>query len=497
MKKHHFIFHFCSWMLQVVCCVALVGLSACSSVYEARTTIAQADSLLVAGEVCEDSAALALAVNALTPWQLLAPTDYAKACFYYGRLLRIHTYYADAMTHLINARHARTGDKELLGRTYSNIAYICRLQGDHPLAYDMYARSTEAFLQGGDTLRYLFGVTNMAYALAEQGDTAGVRALLEPVGQTNMTPALDAICRETYAEGYMRAGDYTQAMRYANSLAEPSPSVLMIKAQSFSETEQIDSATYYARIVVEQTSHPFMQANALFILAHQDTTAGLTDVRTAAAQRSLVLEHIADNQGDLSRAVEILQQDLNGKPKRWGMLVIGIVCLIIALLAWWHIIRKHHRRAIELIAQERQQAEKFISAREEQSAQLQEQLAAQRQHIEQEVARNIEALRHATDWRQTLCWNNYEQFCNVVNRQFFFLADKLKASGRLNEKELRLCVLVLMDCFDSKQQATFLHYGESGVRNLKQHTANKLGTNSRQLREHLIRMLTGDADVNV
>ena len=81
----------------------------------------------------------------------------------------------------------------------------------------------------------------------------------------------------------------------------------------------------------------------------------------------------------------------------------------------------------------------------------------------------------------------------MVNKQFFLLADKLKAKGTLNEKELRLCVLVLMDCFDSKQLATLLHYGESGVRNYKQHTANKLGTNSRELREQLIRMMTGEA----
>jgi len=91
-----------------------------------------------------------------------------------------------------------------------------------------------------------------------------------------------------------------------------------------------------------------------------------------------------------------------------------------------------------------------------------------------------------------LCWKDYEQFCAVVNRQFFMLADKLKAKGDLTDKELRLCVLVMMDCFDSKQLAALLHYGQSGIRNFKQHTANKLGTNSRELKQQMIRLMTGE-----
>ncbi|MBQ7531739.1 MAG: hypothetical protein IJT12_08545 [Paludibacteraceae bacterium] len=481
------------FILLIIGAVAVFGLSACSSVHEARITIAQADSLLVAGEVYEDSTSLARAVNTLTPWRRVAPTDYAKACFYYGRLLRTRTFYADAMRQLIAARHSRTSDGELLGRVYSNIAYICRLEGNYPLAHDMYVCSSQCFAQAADTLRYLIAQTNIAYALAELGDTSGVRALIEPIRAADMPAGVEDMCLETYAEAYMRAGDYVQAMRYASSVSELSPSVRMIMAQCWSETGQVDSASYHARLVVEQTNHPFLLANALFILAHQDTTACLTDVRNASAQRSIVLEHIADNQGDLSHAVEILQQDMNGKTQRWRMPVIGIVCLIIALIVWWCIIRRHHKRAIEQIAHERQQADEFISAREEQSAQLQEQLSAQRLHIEQEVARNLDALRQSAGWRQSVGWNDYEQFCNVVNRQFFFLADKLKATGQLSEKELRLCVLVLMDCFDSRQQAALLHYGESGVRNLKQHAANKLGTTSRLLREQLMKLMTGEA----
>ena len=119
---------------------------------------------------------------------------------------------------------------------------------------------------------------------------------------------------------------------------------------------------------------------------------------------------------------------------------------------------------------------------------------AHRQQVKLEVTQNIAALQHSANWRQTLCWKDYDQLCAVLNKQFYLLADKLQAAAALNEKEVRLCVLVLMDCFDSRQMADILYYGESGIRNFKQHTANKLGTNSRQLREHLMKMIIGELE---
>ena len=453
----------------------------------------QADSLLQAGEVYTDSIALYSAVQALNQWRWLLPTDYARACFFYGRLLRIEEDYARSMPYFINARHACTCDDGLLGRVYSNIAYICRLEGSYPLAYDMYECSAGQFLHAGDTVRYLIARTNMAYALAEQGDTCGVQAIIAPIGQSCPTPSIVAMCDETCAEAFMRAGDYLTALRYAGRINPPTPSVLMIKGQCFSQLGQCDSATCYARQVVGQTDHPFLLVNALFILTQQDSTADLPGVRSVAAQRAVVLKQIAVNQGDLSRAVELLRQDLDVKPIHLGLLPVSMLCLLIVLIAWWLILRRQRKREMTRIAQERQQAQAFISAREEQNALLQQQFDERRAKIEQEITQNIDALRHADDWRKTLCWNNYEQFCEVVNKHFFLLADKLKAAGQLNEKELRLCMLVLMDCFDSRQMATILYYGESGIRNFKQHTAKKLGTTSRDLREHLFRMMTGEA----
>ena len=450
--------------------LAVLALSACAPVREAQQTVAQADSLLAADRVYSDSLSLLRAVDALAPWQLLLPDDYAKACFYYGRILRINERYTESVPYLLRARHSHTGDHILLGRTYSNLALICRLEGNHPLSYTLYEQSAEQFSRGGDNRRYGIAQTNMAYALAEQADTAGVRALLTPLQHNN---ELADMCNETYAEAFMRAGDYQQGLYFANLADREQPSVVMIKAQCFSLTGQLDSATIYAGQVLQHTSHPFLRANALYILTQQDSTAGITEVRSAAEERAIVLHHIADEQGDLARAVEIILQDGNRQPRNWNLLIVVLLCIIALLIAWWR-----HMRHI-------------VAARKQQNDLLRKQIDERRQMIRREVSTNIEALLHADDWRKSIGWNDYEQFCLIVNKQFFMLADKLKTRS-LNEKEIRLCMLVLMDCFDSKQTAKLLNYAESGVRNFKQHTANKLECSSRELKQQLLRIITGE-----
>lgn len=470
----------------ITCLVIAAGFVSCSaqakrmSVSEAEQTIAVADSLLQAGQVCSDSLRLSAAVRCLRPWRLIRPTSYAKACFYYGRLLRLHDHYAEAMPQLLAARHARTDDHELLGRVYSNLAYICRLEGSYPLAYDMYECSAAQFLLVPDTLRYQTACVNMAYALAEQADTAGVTAILNGNNlSTTDFPLVAAMRSETYAEAYMRAGDFNKALHYTYAMRAAyaqTPSVQMIRAQCFSYLGQYDSATCYAERVLQNTNHLFLRANALYILTQQDSTADLSDVRAAAAERAVTLRLIADNQGELSRAVELLQQDLHRPAAPIGLWAGALCCIGILVVAAFWSIQRYHRHSVRQIEV------------------MQQQFMAHRQQVKLEVMQNIAALQHSANWRQTLCWKDYDQLCAVLNKQFYLLADKLQAAATLNEKEVRLCVLVLMDCFDSRQMADILCYGESGIRNFKQHTANKLGTNSRQLREHLMKMIIGELE---
>lgn len=61
-----------------------------------------------------------------------------------------------------------------------------------------------------------------------------------------------------------------------------------------------------------------------------------------------------------------------------------------------------------------------------------------------------------------------------------------------SEREIRLCILVLLGISNSEQLAEMLHYGISGIRNFKNRTAKKLGTNSIELREILLNIAVGE-----
>ena len=143
-------------------------------VREAEVTLAEADSLRTHGIPPTDSARLAQTVADLSPWRLFYPTDYAKANYYYGRLLRAKGNYPAAMKCFINATHAHTKDYLLLGRVYANMANMCQLEEDYDLAYKVYEKSHEQFAKSGNSIMYYYSLNNMAIQKAFQQDKNAV-----------------------------------------------------------------------------------------------------------------------------------------------------------------------------------------------------------------------------------------------------------------------------------------------------------------------------------
>ena len=71
----------------------------------------------------------------------------------------------------------------------------------------------------------------------------------------------------------------------------------------------------------------------------------------------------------------------------------------------------------------------------------------------------------------------------------FLLSDcseKLKVLGSLNEREIRLCILVLIGNLRDKEMADILCYSNKSIRSIKRIVAKKLGTTSRNLRAEIL-----------
>ena len=77
--------------------------------------------------------------------------------------------------------------------------------------------------------------------------------------------------------------------------------------------------------------------------------------------------------------------------------------------------------------------------------------------------------------------------CETINAQFNFFTNKLKATNKLNETEVRLCVLVLINLPFSKI-AQILPYAPNSIGKLKDTTAKHLGTTGKELRKFLLNL---------
>ena len=248
------------WFIGILSIIML----SCSphSVREARDVVAQADSLWHAGQMygvdAGDSATLAQAYEKLgaipLPFRegLGLGSSYARSCYHYGRLLRAKEDPVAAMQVFIAATHSHTHDYHILGRVYSNMGSICHLAGEFPLSYDMYEKSSQAFLQGWDTLSYYYLLNDMAFELAEQGKKEETLALLSSIEEkcSDMNVHIKAL--ESKAKLYLNINKYDSvllAINHLHSLGDHQPTGYVLQARALWHLGQIDSALYYARRV--------------------------------------------------------------------------------------------------------------------------------------------------------------------------------------------------------------------------------------------------------
>ena len=475
----------------MVLTLAALLLSGCKSraVEEAREVIAVADSLRAEGQGYTDSVVIAEAYNTLEKWQYIYPTDYVHACYHYGRLLRNNDDPVAAMQVFINGTHSRSKDYHILGRIYSNMGSISHLAGEYQLAYDMYSRSADLFLQNGDTLLYYCLHSDMSFELAKQGKQDEVYAILGSMPNQQYDKQLQIKNVEARLILCKFLHKYDSVLYYADSIAKlngESPMQLISKAQAYCYLHQYDSATYYAQRTMALSSELFNLNNALYILIHCDSINNGYKVYGLSAERADIQKQIEIRQGKLSQAVQLLEQDLGCRPDmRWLYAVVGIILFVLAIGILYYIWQKrkqHHKLIIEV--QEKKQEQNIIEDSINNLSLLQ---TEKRKQIIEEVESVCHQFHDPNNIRKDLRWNDYEIMCSIVNFRMFGIVDQLHAYS-LSEKEIRLCLLVLFQA-STKQMVDLLPYAQSGLGKLKYTTARKLGTNTSNLRIFLLSMM--------
>ena len=473
---------------------------------EACAVLRTADSLRAQGVLMDDSIALARAVTALGSHQRSHADDYVRTCYYYGRLLRKRNNQTAAMQTFINAIHTETTRHDIKGRVYSNIGSLCQKSSEFDLSYQMYEKSAEQFLTAKDTTMYYFALNAMAYELAEQKKKTETCALLGQIEQECTSTEVLTKIWETKARMYMHTEQYDSVIHCVNILHKNSYTyavTYVLKAQAFWELGQNDSALYYARRVMQMPdASDADKYNMLYITSNNDPSIDKQEVLKQTSERADINNYnIKPEKKQLAVAVMLLRQDMDRKPYFVDHIYLLLILFIFVAggLVAVIIVKKKHTKSIKDIEKQRLQLKEdqqiIISQNsriKEKSERLKNEYNEHINGIIQELEQNINALMQSENWQKETEWDNYDRFCETVNRNFFMIANKLKAKKVLCEKEIRFCILVMTGCFNSRQIASLICYAESGIRNYKQHIAKKLGIKSKDLRTYLLSLAVGE-----
>ena len=443
---------------------------------EAQEVVAHADSLreahLYAQNEYDDSLSLAQAYSTLSDWQCVFPDDYAHACYHYGRLLRAKDNHVEAMKVFIEATHSRTRDFRILGRIYNNMGSMCHLAGEYQLSYDMFAISADCFLQNGDTINYYYGLNDMAFRLAEQGKKEETLALLDSITRNCNDKNVILKTWETKAILHQSLKEYKSVIITLDTLFANGYSTimgLMCKARAFCYLEQKDSSIYYAKKVVAYTNAPIYLIPAYYILSHDDSSLSSDSILSITSKRADAQKAWTSWKENIACATQILQQDLTRRPDlRWLYSTIGTIVLI-GVGIFFYVRKKHRKR--ELLSQ---QIEELENRNNDTIAQ-----------ISAQIENNIALLSQSANLKEDLCWGNYKKMCIIINQQLGMLALKLQKTYKLSEREIRLCILTMLN-LGYDEIADMLYYAPSGVGKLKLRVAKKLGTTSKNLHHFLL-----------
>ena len=349
------------------------------------------------------------------------------------------------------------------GRSYSNMATMCRIGEQHELAFDLYRQSLNQFVAAKDTLAQAFALNNMAWEKAVLADKQTAFQLLDSALAISSSEAVQTKVLESRAAACLYADEYDSVLFYTaqkpaldsvptsalDSAQNSSPYFAILRAQAYTFLNHKDSALFYARQVLAETDNPRYLDDAYYILTHCDSTAAADDIRDLASARTDLRRSLERNDPEWIEAMLLARQALEPyspplKPKNLFALIASAILLLLALAAWLYL--RSRRRENALDAQCR-------------------------------------LLRQSPDIRSELQWNDYRQFSALCNKLLSGIVSKLEQRG-LPERDIRICVLVLIG-FSYAEMAQILFRAENGIGKDKYLIAKRLGVSAKQLQETL------------
>ena len=476
--------------------LALVGCQP-KVVREAEAVLAASDSLRVKGIPPTDSALLAETTASLTPWRMLYPTDYAKANYYYGYLLRLRGHHPEAMRCFIEASKSKTRDYLLLGRVYANMANMCQLEGNYELAYTIYEKSKDQFEKAGNSRMYYYAWNNLALQRAFQKDKDKTYELLSVIERECTDSAVLTKILETKALVCRDVAEYDSVIYYVNQLLSRGyreATEFVIKTQSYNRLGHPDSALIYAQKALAcPTCSRNDSINMLYVLSHNDTTLNGDSIRTITSERADKQFAYTHQQEELAKAVEYLQHDMQPNHLWLYGTIVALIISSVVLFVFFRVTKQRRelkRTELIEITTNIQEGKKEYSQLVDRNSDLRDENKSHYQVKYRQLQEECDCICKMSDeeLKARMSWRDFDQLVEYTNTHMYGFVDKLyQQYPSLSEKEVRMCILSMIGV-SGPRASELVPYAATGIRKFKSTTLQKIGFSGVNVREQLLEL---------
>lgn len=465
------------------------AIAAPSRVREAERTIAMADSMGAEHQLYSDTAALRSAIRALDKpiTRHLHRNTLAAAYYYLGRNLEDNSArISDAAECYIACDRLHPDDPIRRGRVNACMAYICSQQAEDSLALVFRQRSTEAFRESGDTVRYMYALLFLSENYCKLGEYHIADSLWRKAQIVQLDSAYDACLLETRGIYFYDRQQYDSALTcFLQVLNIPRGEEYkcfdyMKIAQIYESIDMSALAYPYAEYIVRHSANPYLISNAYYtLIKHSERADNIELVATYSHNR----EDAHRECDTLARAyynatLKCKNHLAQPHPNRYWKIIF--CCTLSLCILLFTILLIYSRRKSHELSQTRHQIAS-LQAHIENTQTLQQKEFAQKRLA---VEKTITEMSSLFEFDSPL-WKDYKLLCHTANQNLYNIVHRLNQSYHVNQQDILICLLTLYQA-PAKVTADKIGRSDKSISKLKSITAKTLGTTAPQLRGFLV-----------
>lgn len=463
--------------------VLLIGnLVSCQSWHDAKAVIAEADSLLAKGVIIRDTVVLARAIEALDKpiTRKLAREELVKAYYLMGRNLDdYHHNFADAADYYIAADRLKTKDLILRGRINSCMGYLCKQDSCFEEALIFYERANEAFAESGNEQRYANGLLSIAEQylhLHEFDKMDSIFTLLDDYDCMN-----DSLCyarmMDIKAHALFNQQKFDSALvcllkikDYPRDLEMQSFSAMKLM-QTYAHLDSLAQSIIIAQYILQDSNHSIFRSNAYFYLIQYAEERNMIEQVAKYSylreDEDRIVQHNCELYAQASIKLKAYLIDPNPYRKLWcylmifGILLLFVLAITICLYRRYHYALQVHSNTLQT-------------------------LELDKAHRRENFANRV--FDRSIHFVADTIWKNEKHLRELANLHFDDMFIRLEKNYHFNERELQICLMVLME-YSREKMANILLVQPNTISKAKNKIAKEMNTSSVQLRDCLIDFL--------